>query len=236
MKKFLQKRNSSQQNLYTHPSYSLELKLIDSISRGDSELALLTLNEINSNERASLANRSLRSLKNSLICTCTLFTRAAITGGVVPEDAFHLSDVYIGEIENLTTLSSLQALEYEMLDSFIKTVKGQMRPAYHPVVNKALTYIKEHILTSMSLEDIAKHVQVHPNYLSSLFKSNVGESLISFMNRKKVEESKYFLHHSESSLLDIAHLFGFCNQSYYSSLFKKYTGTTPRHYRNHFFE
>jgi YesN/AraC family two-component response regulator len=53
-----------------------------------------------------------------------------------------------------------------------------------------------------------------------------------FINRRRVEESKYFLLHSKLSLSDIAHLFQYCNQSYYTLLFKKYIGVTPRHFRN----
>lgn len=49
--------------------------------------------------------------------------------------------------------------------------------------------------------------------------------------QKKIEESKYFLLHSELSISDISNLFRFCNQSYYTALFKKYTGVTPKDFR-----
>ena len=48
------------------------------------------LTEINSLKRTRLSKDALRSVKNSLICSVTLFTRAAIDGGVMPEAAFTL--------------------------------------------------------------------------------------------------------------------------------------------------
>jgi two-component system, response regulator YesN len=53
-----------------------------------------------------------------------------------------------------------------------------------------------------------------------------------YINRKKIEDSKYFLLHSNSRLSEIANMFGYCNQSYYTSLFKKYTGVTPGQYKS----
>src|SRR5690606_33213198 len=126
----------------------------------------------------------------------------------------------------------LEEFEYSMVSTFIQTLKEeQLPPKYSPMVKNAITYIHEHILDDLSLGTISAELYVNPSYLSNIFKKETGATLTEYINRKKVEESKYFLLHSEMTISEIAVLFRFCNQSYYTSLFKKYTGITPKKYR-----
>ncbi|HWO77034.1 MAG TPA: AraC family transcriptional regulator [Bacillus sp. (in: firmicutes)] len=231
IKQFFQERLENQQNFYVHPSYNLEQQLLSAVQQGNYEEAKQVLTQINQLERAKLAENELRSLKNSLICTCTLFTRAIINGGVHPEIAFNLSDVYIREIERISNTEKLKSLEYEMLYSFVKTLVEEKQNSYSSLVNQVISFIHHHILHDLSLDQIARHVYVSPSYLSSKFKEEVGSSLSEYMNQKRIEESKYFLLHSRMSISEIAHLFRFCNQSYYTALFKKINGITPKKYR-----
>lgn len=237
VRRYLSKRIENQQNFYTHPSYNLERKLNHCITKGEEEEARIVLDKINQLERANLAHDEIRSLKNSLICSCTLITRAAIKGGVETEDAFNLSDAYIHQIERLQTKESLVELEYEMASSFIEKVRESSKPKYnYYVVNKAISYIHTEILSDLSLQIVAEKVEVNPSYLSKVFKKTVGLSITTFIAKKRIEESKYFLLHSAISISEVSQIFGFCNQSYYAALFKKYTGITPKQYRDQFGE
>ncbi|MFD2444447.1 AraC family transcriptional regulator [Bacillus sp. CGMCC 1.16607] len=232
IKKFYETRIQNQQDLFFHPSFNLEQQLMSSIMKCDEKGAREVLNKINQLDRAKLAEDPVRSYKNSMICSCTLFTRAVIRGGVLPEDAFNLSDIYIQQIEKLSDMKELFLLEYEMVETFIDRLKNESKLSYNSVVNKAILFIHQEILNELILAKISEHVGVHPSYLSKVFKKSVGVSISEFITRKRVEESKYFLLHSTSSLSDISLLFGFCNQSYYSALFKKYTGITPKQFRD----
>jgi two-component system, response regulator YesN len=108
---------------YTHPSYFLEKKLLRQIKMGLVSDVEATLDEINTLQRASLARDSLRSIKNSLIASCTLFTRAAIESGVDAEDSFDLSDVFIKEIETYDNEAALLPFEYTMANAFINLIQ-----------------------------------------------------------------------------------------------------------------
>ncbi|WP_075981748.1 AraC family transcriptional regulator [Bacillus massilinigeriensis] len=231
IKKFLEIRTKNQHNFYFHPSFTLEQRLLSSIARGELEEAEKILNEINRLDRPILAKDTKRSLKNSLICSCTLFTRAIINGGVDPENAYNLSDAFIQKIEETDINSELIELEYHMLYTFIKTQKDQSKKSYQYVVNKAITYIHHEILNDLSLDKIASFLNIHPNYLSQVFKQEVGLNITEYINKKRIEDSKYFLILGSLPISDIANLFKFCNQSYYTSLFKKYCGITPKQYR-----
>jgi len=212
---------------FLHPSYHLERQLIDAIISGNEKRAKSMLDKINSMERAHLSEDSIRSFKNSLICTCTLFTRAVIKAGVDYEQAFDLSDACIKHIESTSMHNQLFQFEYDMLSEFINLLD---KNKYSDVIQKVMNFIQNNIFKQLTLDEIAHHVYLSPNYLSSKFKLEVNISLNSYINKTKIEESKYLLHHTNTSISDIVFLFNFCNQSYYCSLFKKYNGITPKEY------
>jgi YesN/AraC family two-component response regulator len=232
IKQFLKTRQENEESFFAHPSYQLEQELLHWITQANEGKAKDVLVKINNLEKARLSSNPLRSLKNSLICSCTLFTRATIKAGVTPEYAFDISDIYIREIEKMNSSKELQGLEYEMVITFIKAVRDYQKDPYqNDIIDKAIHHIHDHILQPISLTEVAVKSNVSPNYLSSLFRKIVGISLKEYINRKKIEESKYFLEHTHSSLLDIALLFAFSDQSYYTALFRKYNGITPKKYR-----
>lgn len=218
---------------FIHPSYELEVELIDNIKQGSLIRATKTLQQINQLSRAILATDKLRSIKNSLICSCTLFTRAIIEVGVNSEDAFGLSDACIQKIETINNEQSLINFEYEMLEAFIKLrlQKNKKKTNYSPEIDKTIQYIYNNIFSLITLDEISQHVALSPNYLSSKFKNEVGIAMSDFINKAKVEESKFLLIHSNTKISDIAYIFNFCNQSYYTKVFKKYTGFTPYEYK-----
>lgn len=232
VKQFLETRKENEESFFVHPPYQLETELLYWIGQTNEYEAIKVLEKINKLERAWLSNSPLRSLKNSFICSCTLFTRATITAGVASEYAFDLSDIFIRKIENVDDMWVLQELEYEMVHTFIQAIRDYQRTPYqNEIVDRAVYYIHDNILQPLTLEGIAEETSVSPNYLSSLFHKVVGIPLRQYINRKKIAESTYFLEHTDSTLLDIALLFGFCNQSYYTSLFKKFNGVTPGQYK-----
>ena len=92
-------------------------------------------------------------------------------------------------------------------------------------------YIQKNYSEKISLESVAAQVFLSPGYLSSLFKEATGESLISYINRVRVEESKVLLLETKDNLVDISNACGFEDQSYFARVFKKFTGVSPSKYR-----
>ena len=64
-----------------------------------------------------------------------------------------------------------------------------------------------------------------------MFKKETGQTFINYLNNYKKEKSKNLLENTNMTLLDISLEVGFNNQSYYSTIFKKYTNMTPLEYR-----
>ena len=233
IKKYQQIKMYYHDHDFFHPSYHLEKQLLDYVKQGNLMRALDTLTTINNLPRATLASDSLRSTKNSLICSCTLFTRAIIEIGVNPDDVYGLSDACIQKIETITEIEQLVEFEYSMLTAFVNLGKEKVvTTRYSDEIEKVVHYVYQNIFKQITLEEVSQSVYLSPNYLSSKFKKEVGLSFSDFVNQTKVNESKYLLLHSNTSLSDIALIFNYCNQSYYTRLFKKFTGVTPLEYKN----
>src|SRR5689334_5601872 len=133
-------------NIYSsfqHPPYILERKLIAYIKQLDEENSIEVLNQINAMERANLSNTPLNSIKNSLICSCTIFSRAIIEAGVSSEIAFIASDYYIKIIDESSTVVSTEKIEYDMVKGFIQLLKTYKEYIYNPMINRTILYIRK---------------------------------------------------------------------------------------------
>ena len=217
---------------FQHPPYFLEQEEVRLIRHGDRENALKVLSEINRLKRATLARDPLRSLKNSLICSCTLFTRAAIQGGVPADEAFTLSDAFIQTIEEMQNLKSLDALEEAMVLRFIEQVATHHNAALSSVIRGAIAFIDHHLAEKLTVPMIAKQVYVHPDYLSSRFRQEMNETITAFMQKRRIEEACHFLRYSQSTVSEIAAFYQFCSQSHFIQVFKKHMNMTPAQYKN----
>jgi len=84
---------------------------------------------------------------------------------------------------------------------------------------------------SISLDRVAKEVNISPNYLSAIFSQEVGQTLIEYLTIKRIDEAKRMLRHTDKLLSEIASDVGYKDSRYFSFVFKKITGSTPSDYR-----
>lgn len=228
---YIQKKDN-RSNAFLHAPYVIEKEISKLISNGDIENAKLVLKELNETPHAKLASNTIRSYKNSMICSCAIITRAAIAGGVNPDDAFTLSDTYINEIENIKEIKELESFEIKMVEGFTNKVIKVKNNRYSKAVLDAIFYIDNHLCDDIKIKDIASSVYLNPSYLSNLFHKETGKTLNEWIKRKRIEEASYFVLNSNENIADIAFFYRFSTQSYFINCFKKIMGITPGEYRN----
>jgi len=223
---------SEREQLFQKFPFLLEDKLTQAVMNADEAAALDAFNKIkNSGNKATLAPDSLRSAKNSVICSCALITRAAIQAGVSPDESYKLSDAIIQNIENLKSKQEVLNYEEKILTLFISLIKRKVHNNVSLPVSRAIRYIDAHVSEKLSLSIIAEHVGVNKNYLSGLFKKEMNMPMSDYIQTRKVNESAYFMKYSDHAISEIAMLYGFNSQSYYTHVFKKVKGMTPAEYR-----
>ena len=100
------------------------------------------------------------------------------------------------------------------------------------LVQRARTYIRAHCTEPLSLNEVANTLAVNPAYLSSIFKSERGESYSKFILRLRMERAALLLRtYSVGKVNDIAPEVGYSSTKHFYSVFKDYFGVTPNEYR-----
>lgn len=229
---YYKKIKENREESFSHSSYANEQKVSETIKIGDKENAKRILKEINLTPHAKLAVDEIRSYKNSMICSCTFMTRAAIAGGVNPDSAFTLSDTYINKIENIQNLNELENFEAFMLEGFTDLVNSIKTNKYSKSILLAINYIDAHLCESIKIKDIAKNSYLNPSYLSNLFHKETNLTISEWIMTRRIKEAAFSLSNTNEDIADIAFFYNFCSESYFVKCFKRIMGITPKEYRN----
>ena len=100
----------------------------------------------------------------------------------------------------------------------------------HEVVKQCMQYIHNHYADLLTLEDIAEHCHLHPNYLCALFKTYTGQTLFDYLSQVRVETAAQLLKNEELPMAKISELVGFHSESMFYRKFKELMGITPKAY------
>lgn len=98
-------------------------------------------------------------------------------------------------------------------------------------VEKVVTYIKEHISEALTVEELAKQVYLSPDYLTRSFKKKYNLTLNNYITEQRMFLAKELLIKNEMSISMISAKVGYGNYSYFTKVFKKIYGMTPREFQ-----
>lgn len=99
------------------------------------------------------------------------------------------------------------------------------------MVTAAIHYMQENIEKRLTLQDIAQYTGYSPTHFSALFRQHTGDSPIGYFNRLKIEMSCQMLSETDMHINQICHKVGIPDCYYFSRLFRRIKGITPRQYR-----
>jgi AraC-like DNA-binding protein len=99
------------------------------------------------------------------------------------------------------------------------------------LVRRAMAYLHEHYADPISREDLARHVGLSDDYLTSCFHKELGLTPVAYLNRYRVQQAKQLLTYTHKSITEIALDVGFSSSSYFSRIFRRETGVSPEAYR-----
>ena len=100
------------------------------------------------------------------------------------------------------------------------------------VLKKGLEYIEENFSEdSLSLNSVAGAIGVSGNYFSSVFSQEMQMTFVEYVTRKRMEKARELLRDTDMRANEIALAVGYKNPHYFSFVFKKTQGCTPREYR-----
>lgn len=101
----------------------------------------------------------------------------------------------------------------------------------HRIVRSALEMIQERYTEDLTLTSIAATLFVSPNYLSSLFKTEIGSTFTHHLTKARMNRAKQLLRETNMKIYQICELVGYSDQAHFSRMFKTLEGTSPYDYR-----
>lgn len=217
-------------------SYAQEQEIMSRITRGEVEsikrsysLAYLSLV---TTAVGKLADQPLKHLEYTFCSSIALATRAAIAGGLSDEQAYSLADVLLQELALCKDAKSMIQVQMECMYTFASCVKQAKEQACHiNYVEQAKQYLQKHINKSFSLDELCSTVGINKSYLCRKFKEAEGVTIIHYLQGLRVDAAKNMLRYSNQDLSSIAVYLCFPSQSRFGEIFKQFTGTTPKKYR-----
>ena len=135
-------------------------------------------------------------------------------------------------VQESKTIEELTDILHNIVDRVTGTISSFKGIPHAAALRKAENFIMENFTRKISLKEISNVAGLSPPYFSTIFKEEMGENLSKYLNRLRVEKASRLLLDTEMSLSEIASCCCFEDQSWFSKIFKAYTGISPGKYRN----
>lgn len=229
-----QQKNISDSNSITHGTYEAEQEMLRMVREGDLNYRAHMNKIAVTGTLGKLSNGDpIRQLKNSILVAITLFSRAAIEGGLDPEISYTLTDYYFQSVESCTDISDLADIMHTMQEDFIQRVHScRLSANYSVSVRSCMEYLNYHVEENIDLKEVIASLGYNDCYFSKKFKRETGQSPKDYLLDQRFERARFLLKKSSKSVSEISTQLHFCSQSYFTEQFKKRYHVTPVEYRN----
>jgi two-component system, response regulator YesN len=139
---------------------------------------------------------------------------------------------YIKQIQDSKTVEEIAAILHSMVENIVIQIVLFQGIPHASAMRKAESFIKGNFTRKISLSEVAKIAGLSAPYFSTIFKEEMGENLSKYINRQRVEKASRMLLETDLSLSDISNACCFDDQSWFSKIFKSFTGISPSKYRS----
>ena len=138
----------------------------------------------------------------------------------------------ISMVENKEKIEEISIpIKYMLYRLYDETKKVISEENEHDVYCLALQYINEHLTEDISISDVARHINYSESYFGYAFKKKYKISVSQYIRELKLTKSKDLLKNTSFSIAGVASCVGFYDPNYFSALFKKHFGISPKEYR-----
>ncbi|MRH41944.1 response regulator [Aquibacillus halophilus] len=150
------------------------------------------------------------------------------------------TDDILQQINGLEVKMSWIKEYFEIVDymkellNLVINFREQVNSKFGTIIQKTKDYIHDQYSDpKLSLQTIAKKVNVSASYLSHMFSQETGETLIEYLTRIRIDRAKEFLKTTNDKTYEIAYKVGYSDSHYFCHSFKKITGMTTKQFKSH---
>lgn len=211
--------------------YEGERKLMQAVSQGIAHKAEQMISNSSELMLEMRVADPVRNMKNYVIVTNVLLRKAVEQGGVHPFYIDGVSSDFARKIEKIKSVQEGIDMMHNMIYKYCALVKNHSMKNYSLLVQKVITVIDSDLTADLSLHKQAERLNLNASYLSTLFKKETGMTLTEYVSKKRIEQAAFLLVSTNLQIQSIAQNCGIYDVNYFTKMFKKYMGKTPREYR-----
>lgn len=217
-------KDDSIKNLREHA----EKEISDAILGGDFE----TVHKMLSDVMLYIRENENRSVQQNLMLFL-LFLPTKLMNNMKTDDMGGYADQYRLTMDFLQCgdLNEQEDMLVSLYEEVTELLRKMSKPHTKTVINCVREIIEERYMEQLSVTSLAEIVNLTPAYLCVLFKQATGKTINEYLTQERLNHAKDLLTHSNIHLYDICYNVGYFSPSYFSRMFKKYVGVTPKEYR-----
>lgn len=207
-----------------------EPALIAAIKRGDRPAAREIINRVlvgiyyMGRERPTL-------LKSFILELVVTMSRSAVEAGGDPNELLGANYSSFTDLARIDSEEELCAWLVSMLERMMDAIRSNERYPSSVLLGAAIRHMQDHLQDDLSRDEVAEVACLSPSHFSRVVKQTFGYSFTDLLARMRVEKARELLARTERSLIQVCLDCGFSDQSYFTKVFQKHTGSTPGQYR-----
>ncbi|MFW5688675.1 MAG: helix-turn-helix domain-containing protein, partial [Spirochaetota bacterium] len=210
------------------PTYPLEKEsiLLSQIRSGEITGAQKTLNELLSHVFFSAGQRmpQIQMRARELI---VLLSRAVLTEGADPEEVFGLNYQFVDAIDHQDDINGVAYWMARIVRRFADLILYLPHLDHARALRRALTFVHANSARALRVADAAEAAGMSESHFSRVFRSEIGETFVRYLNRIRCERATEMLRSGELPIQEIAHRCGFSDHSYFTKVYRSITGAAP---------
>ena len=210
--------------------HELENKVSQAVKSGDAkdakEKALKLIDEL-----YLLEAGDLNAVKVKLYGLSNLLLRGLPDWDQSPMGYLETESGNIDILSEEKDYESMKRLACSILGNLAKRYAEDIYSGSSEIIAETVKYMNKYYREKLTLRDSAAYFHVNQSYLSVLFKQEMGKSFTEYLTMLRLREAKSLLRETNLNLTHISLQCGFEDQSYFSKVFRKTVGMTPKQYR-----
>lgn len=196
---------------------------------GDNEQAKKALH-LFIHESKLATKKTMRSYKALLSMLNNFCHMTLLQTPVHPSHTLRLASSIGLRIENTTSLSKLEQMPNDICHKYCLLIKNYANNGYSKLTRDVSAYIQMHLDEDLSLSELASIFGKNASSLSAIFSRETGQTLTNFVQHARIHEALRLMNSTKYSVSEIAVTVGYQDFSYFSKVFSKIVGMSPRAY------
>ena len=170
-------------------------------------------------------------LKSFLLELVVMMSRSAVEAGADPSELLGTNFSLLADLATIDDEEALSAWLVAMLERIMDAIRVNQHYPIGVMLGCAIKHMQEHLHEELSRDDVATIACLSPSHFSRVIKQVYGQSFTELLTQMRIDRAREMLVRTEKSLIHICLECGFNDQSYFTKVFQKTTGTPPGEFR-----